>query len=360
MLSNGYVDIVFEGHTHRSYTLLDSGLVYHLQDGGDNEGISHAEAVINFANGNCSVNTAEYISSSVYSSLPDDPIVEELMKKYEEQVSEASKVLGMNDEELDRNELRQLVSKLYLEAGLEMFGDEYDIVLGGGFFSVRDPGYLAAGLVTMSQLQMIFPFENTLVLCSIKGSDLLSKFINTTNSNYFISYSEYGESIKNNIDRNATYYVITDTYSSTYASNRLTEVKRYTEGVYAFNLLAEYVKAGGLTSGEEITHTSIPEILEMGASLSAGATTEKGYYVEGVVTSITNTTYGNIYIEDSEGNQLYIYGVYDATGALRYDAMSDQPKVGDTVVLYGKIMHYVNQSGESIIEMKSARMISKS
>ena len=360
VLSGGYVDIVFEGHTHRSYTLLDSGRVYHLQDGGDNEGISHAEAVINFANGNCSVNTAEYIPSSVYSSLPDDPIVEELMKKYEEQVSEASRVLGMNDTELDRNELRQLVSKLYLEAGLEMFGDEYDIVLGGGFFSVRDPGYLAAGLVTMSQLQMIFPFENTLVLCSIKGSDLLSKFINTTNSNYFISYSEYGESIKNNIDRNATYYVITDTYSSTYASNRLTEIKRYTEGIYAYNLLAKYVEAGGLTSGGEITYTTIPEIIEIGNSLSAGSTTDKGYYVEGTVTSVTNTTYGNIYIEDSAGNQLYVFGVYDATGALRYDAMTDQPKVGDTVVLYGKIMHYVNQSGESIIEMKSAHMISKS
>ena len=156
-------------------------------------------------------------------------------------------MLGVNASYRDRNELRQIVSKLYLNAGLEAFGEDYDIVLGGGFFSVRSPGYLAAGEVTFSQVQMIFPFENTLVLCSIKGSDLLNKFINTTNTNYFISYSDYGKSVKDSIDPNGTYYIITDTYSSTYAPNRLTEIKRYTEGVYSYHLLADYIEAGGLS-----------------------------------------------------------------------------------------------------------------
>ena len=183
----------------------------------------------------------------MYSSLPDDPIVAELNKKYENELSEASHVLGVNDKYLGSNELRQLMSKLYLDAGIEAFGDEYDIVLGGGFFSVRSPGHLAAGEVTLSQIQMIFPFENTLVLCSIKGSDLMNKFINTTNSNYFVSFSDYGNSVKNSIDPNGIYYVITDTYSSTYAPNRLTEIKRYTAGVYSCHLLADYIEAGGLT-----------------------------------------------------------------------------------------------------------------
>jgi hypothetical protein len=40
--------------------------------------------------------------------------------------------------------------------------------------------------------------------------------------------------------------VIVDSYTSTYAPNRLTEVARYKSGVYARDLLAEYVKAGGL------------------------------------------------------------------------------------------------------------------
>ena len=50
VLSDGYVDIVFEGHSHKNYVLKDSEGVYHLQGGGDNRGLCHAEAVINFAN----------------------------------------------------------------------------------------------------------------------------------------------------------------------------------------------------------------------------------------------------------------------------------------------------------------------
>lgn len=246
VLSDGYVDLVFEGHTHYGYVLRDSKGVYHLQNGGDNRGISYAEAVVNFANGENSIREARYIYSSEYSSLKDDPIVDELLVKYNEQVSEGSRVLGNNRYRRGDSELRQLVAQLYLEAGLEAFGDEYDIVLGGGFISIRSPKHLPAGEVTFSQVQGLFPFENTLVLCSVKGSDLLRSFINTNNDNYFVSYSNYGNSVKGSINPNATYYIITDTYCSTYAPNRLTEVKRYTAGVYAQQLLAKYIQSGGL------------------------------------------------------------------------------------------------------------------
>lgn len=355
VLSEGYVDIVFEGHTHRSYVLIDGDGVYHMQNGGDNSGISQAEAKINFANGNSMIITAEYVPASVYNSLPDDPIVDKLTEKYAEQLADASRVLGMNDSYRDGDELRQIMSSLYLNAGLEAFGDEYDIVLGGGFFSVRSPGYLSAGQVTFSQIQMIFPFENTLVLCSIKGSDLLKKFINTTNSNYFITLSDYGNSIINNIDPNGTYYVITDTYSSNYASNRLTEIKRYTEGVFSFHLMADYIEAGGMTSGGAIKHTTIAEALAIGNALASGETTSESYYISGTVTKIESTTWGNLYIEDEKGNQIYVYGVYDETGTLRYDAMDTPPKVGDTVTLFGPIMNY-----SSKIEIKNARLVSQS
>lgn len=246
VLSENYVDIVFEGHTHRSYVLVDGDGVYHLQGGGDNGGMSYAEATINFANGNYSIQNARRIPTSEYEYLDDDPIVNELAKKHEDQLSDSSRTLGTNVKYRGKDELRQIMSELYLKTGLEAFGEDYDIVLGGGFFSVRSPGYLSAGQVTLSQIQMIFPFENTLVLCSIKGSDLLRKFINTTNTNYFMSYSDYGNSVKNNINPNQTYYVIVDTYTSTYAPNKLTEIKRYTEGVYSYHLLADYVEAGGL------------------------------------------------------------------------------------------------------------------
>jgi 2',3'-cyclic-nucleotide 2'-phosphodiesterase (5'-nucleotidase family) len=133
------------------------------------------------------------------------------------------------------------VADLYLEAGLEKWGGEYDIALGGGFISVRNPYELPAGDVTYGILQSIFPFDNELVLCSIRGSDLLSKFINTNNSNYYIRRS--GNEI---IDPNGTYYVVVDTYTSTYAPNRPTEIERYDAGIFARDLLAAYIAEGNM------------------------------------------------------------------------------------------------------------------
>lgn len=64
------------------------------------------------------------------------------------------------------------------------------------------------------------------------------------------------------------------------------------------------------------------------------------YYVIGKVTAIGNTTYGNMTIEDEDGNTLEIYGTYSADGATRYDSMETKPAVGDTVKLYGVMGQY--------------------
>ena len=360
VLSDGVVDIVFEGHTHQRYVLKDAKGIYHIQGGGDNRGISHAEAEINFASGYRSVKAAEHVAASVYESLSDDPIVNTLMTKYYDLVSIGMRVLGTNDFYRNGDELRRLIADLYLKAGVEAFGADYNIVLGGGYLSVRSPSSLAAGQVTYADLQMLFPFDNDLVLCSIRGSDLLSRFINSSNDSYFVSYSDYGNTVKGNIDPNGTYYVIVDSYSSTYAPNRLTEVARYTRGVYARDLLADYIEAGGLTVGQnEITYTPIPAILQLGDALPDNGLTDVGYYVKGRVVLVENSTYGNIYVQDVDGNQLFVYGVYDSTGRVRYDAMEDPPAVGDEVVLFGQIKHYVNsKTGEDKIELMSARLIS--
>ena len=246
-LSNGYVDLVFEGHTHQTYILQDEYGVYHMQHKGDNSGgISHVEVGINSVNSNVKVNVARLVETGSYESLTADSVVEDLMEKYKEQIAPAYEVLGNNSTYRSGDWMRQIVANLYYEVGMERWGDEYDIVLGGGFISVRNPYKLPAGDVTYSQLQSLFPFDNELVLCSIKGSDLMSKFFNSNNDNYFIQYGDYGVSVKNNFDHNATYYVVTDSYSSTYAPNRMTEIERYDGGVYARDLLAEYIKNGGL------------------------------------------------------------------------------------------------------------------
>ena len=247
-LSNGYVDLVFEGHTHQRYILQDEHGVYHLQNGGDNKGISHVEVAINTANYNSNVTASELLATGTYALMEDDPIVEELMDKYREEIDYASRVLGTNTAERQRNTMRQLVADLYYEAGMARWGDDYDIVLGGGFVSIRSPGYLAKGDVTYGGLYSLFPFDNELVLCSIKGRDLKNRFFETDNDNYFIACGDYGGQVRKNIDPNATYYVVVDTYSSLYAPNKLTEVERYGEKIYARDLLAEYAEAGGFSN----------------------------------------------------------------------------------------------------------------
>ena len=245
-LSKEHIDLVFEGHTHKSYVKPDKHGVYHLQGGGDNDGIVHVEAVINVAGGESTVSTAEFISAEVYDDHASDPIIEDLMKKYASDVAKADDVLGQNSALRSGDWLRALVARLYLEKGIEKWGDKYDIVLGGGYLSVRAPYNLSIGEVKYSDLQSIFPFDNTLDLCSIKGSDLKSKFINTSNSNYFVHYGDYGQSVRFSIDENATYYVIVDSYTSSYAPNRLTVIDSLGDGIYARDLLADYIKNGGL------------------------------------------------------------------------------------------------------------------
>lgn len=246
-LSNGYVDLVFEGHTHQTYALVDQYGVYHIQSGGDNQnGISHAEIAVNIANGNLTTCVAELVTHDAYTYLPDSPVVEQLMEKYRKLIEAGTVVLGSNRANRGSAAVLQLVADLYYEKGVELWGDQYNIVLGGGYLSLRSPYYLAKGDVTYAMLYSILPFDNELVLCSIKGSDLKRRFFETSNDSYYIGYGAYGESVRNNINSYATYYVVVDSYSASYGPNKLTEIARLNERVYARDLLAEYIKAGGL------------------------------------------------------------------------------------------------------------------
>ncbi|MBQ8740289.1 MAG: 5'-nucleotidase C-terminal domain-containing protein [Clostridia bacterium] len=247
-LSDGYVDLVFEGHTHQGYRLQDEYGVYHLQNRGDNKGgISHAEVAINTVTEQSSVATVELISTTEYQNLADDPIVEQLLDKYEQQILPSNEVLGYNSNRRSSSYMQQLVANLYYETGMKEWGDKYDIALGGGFMSVRSPYNLSSGDVTYADLQSLFPFDNQLTLCSVKGRDLKSKFFETNNDRYFICYGDYGESVRQNIDMNATYYIVVDSYTAYYAPNNLTVVEEYDPNIFARDMLADYIKSGGLS-----------------------------------------------------------------------------------------------------------------
>ncbi|MBQ8415237.1 MAG: bifunctional metallophosphatase/5'-nucleotidase [Clostridia bacterium] len=356
VLSSGYVDLVFEAHTHQYYTLVDSSNVYHLQAGGENYGLSHVEISVNAGNGNKRVNVAEIVRNVSYSSLQDDPATEALEDKYSDIIDYAYAPLGKVSKNYSDVEVEDMVAQLYLEKGLEKWGKEYNIVLGGGFLRTRSPYNLTAGTKTYADILSLLPFDNRLVLCSISGYNLKKRFVNSTNSDYHSAYSEYGSSIMNSISNNETYYVIVDTYTSLYSPNGLTVVDYYDNSTFARDLLAEALMEGRL----EVKHdayklTSINDALAIGSTLGSNKATSDYYYIKGTLKENPNSTYGNVYIVDDKGNEIYIYGLYDSNGN-RYDAMSNKPVKGDTVIVYSTIYKYVNGS-ELKIELKNAVLL---
>ncbi len=96
---------------------------------------------------------------------------------------------------------------------------------------------------------------------------------------------------------------------------------------------------------------SIETALDIAANIGGAGTTYK-VYITGTVTEIASDVYGNMYITDGT-NTIYVYGVYDADGTNRYDAMENAPQVGSVVKLYGILMQY----GETQ-QMKNAWVIS--
>lgn len=354
-LPKGVADIIFEGHSHQAYVDTDYNGITHIQGGGENQGISHAELSINSANKNIKVREAEVIYSREYSSLEDDPATEALEDKYSDVIEKAYEILGTSSKTLSSGTLADVVSELYLKAGLEKWGDDYDIVLGGGFIKPRSPYDISAGVITYADVLPIFPFNNQLTLCSVSGSKLLSQFLETTNSSYHVTCSEYGNSIRNNIDPYGTYYVIVDTYTAYYKWNGLTIVDFYDEGVYARDLLADEIRSGRFyVNHDNYTLTSIKDALEMGSHLNAGEQTLESFYVKGTIKEVVQDYYGNMYISDEEGNSIYVFGLNGIDGTA-YGYMGNKPKVGDTVVVYGSILNYkgytIEINGGTLIEI---------
>ncbi len=84
---------------------------------------------------------------------------------------------------------------------------------------------------------------------------------------------------------------------------------------------------------------SIAEAIALGKTKTKDQYTSGKYYVTGTVSEIQNETYGNLVISDGT-NSILVYGTFDATGANRFDKMANQPKVGDTITVYGIVGMY--------------------
>lgn len=349
-LSNGYVDLVFEGHSHAYVRRQDKYGVWHLQAGGDNKtGLSYAKLSVDLLSGDVTVLSASVVEHSEYLQLEDDPIVAELLEKYADVISKTDEFLGLNDSYRNSEALASYAAQATFELGYERWNNDENytgkIVLGGGFLNVRSPYSLNAGKVTYGDIYPLFPFDNPIILCRVNGARLLRQFINSTN--YTCFYGEEGQAIKNNLQLNETYYVVVDTYTANFnfqGMGYLEIVEYYDEEnpLYTRDALAQFIKDGGLSASSADGTSTIPEILAVGKQLAVGAETAEKYRTVGTIIDIDNKKYGNMTIQDADGNTLYVYRTYDINGIL-YNSMSNQPQVGDVVTLEAIIKNYNGQ-----------------
>lgn len=101
----------------------------------------------------------------------------------------------------------------------------------------------------------------------------------------------------------------------------------------------------------EAPASTIPEVLNG----SDGTT----YKVTGIVSTVSSTTYGNVYIEDADGNSLYIYGLVNSQGQYPKDASGGWEgfgiDVGDEITVQGPRSTY-----GSTVELVDASLLSVS
>lgn len=359
-LSNDhYVDLVLEGHTHQGYKYQDDAGVYHVQNSGYNQSIYQITVNLDFKNGTQNVNAFAYDTSynSDYSDYAKDGTTEALFTKYYDCYGFAYEPLGTIDSYKNSNVLRDKIADLYLEEGTKKWGNQYNILLGGGYQSCRGSG-LSAGEVTYSDLDNLFPFDNEIVLCSVKGSDLRNTQYITGASTYFVSWSEYGTSVKDNLEDNTTYYLVSDTYGSDYAPNHLTVVDTLETGIYARDLLMRFIKNGGWAANPPANEhagtledpKTIAEALDYARNhvgSSADAAGSEGFIFKGKVTrqaASIGTSSGdmnNVYVADegsSEDMQIY-YLQRNEYRSPNWTSIDDL-QIGDEIIFWGRPFYY--------------------
>ena len=97
---------------------------------------------------------------------------------------------------------------------------------------------------------------------------------------------------------------------------------------------------GEILAPEADTTLTLAQATALGQAHAHNTYTTGKYYITCEITEVYQTTYGNLYVKDSETAKFTVYGLYSKDGSIRYDAMEYKPVAGQTVTIYGKIGQY--------------------
>lgn len=252
-LSGTYVDLVLEAHTHQRYRFYDKKGVWHIQGSSNGSNFFVSKLNCKYENGEYSVSMSTataptYCTKNQIVAVGED-IPYKLVDKWYEQYlygAKQSEIVGKNVPYMDDAVFEQLTAQIYYNYGVEMAKiSGYTPIIGGGFIRTRTPYNLHSGTVSYGDVYNLLPFDNDLVLCSITGYNLKTKFINRNDDDYYI----YPKISADNIVDTNIYYIITDSYTSDYSYNNLTVIENYTilyNAQYARDIFSQYLKSAYL------------------------------------------------------------------------------------------------------------------
>ncbi len=369
--AGGYVDLVLEGHTHRQVHYVDDGGVHHFQCQASGAiSINHISVNLNTGTDQYTIDYSEdsdtyYLNTYDKQTLTPDQGTLDIINYYD--FSPYYVPIGINNTVRYSSELKQMCANEYLEYGLKKWSSYADrIVLAGGYISVRGNGRLNSGEITYADLYTLFPFDNDVMLITLSGSSLKSAYFNTTNENYFMGYTSYGNSLKNDqslVDGGQRYYLITDTYSYDWflkVGHQPVLVDVYSEtGTYARDILADYAKKGGfggvIDNGNQQTTENdgslehpftVLEALRFAEQFSTIDESREVYCVGTVSSAGTRlgsyNDIGNVYISDAFGNEMLIYFLRkfaNATPEENFQSITEIEE-GDELLICGKPFYY--------------------
>ncbi|MBO7615229.1 MAG: Ig-like domain-containing protein [Bacilli bacterium] len=109
---------------------------------------------------------------------------------------------------------------------------------------------------------------------------------------------------------------------------------------------------------ENITGKTLTPKADYFDEATGKAKTVENCVLAGYIESVANTSYGNLYLNTTDGLKVYVYGLYDITGLTRYDALETKPVAGDFIVVEGKNFNYHdNNKNTDTHEMEKAKLL---
>lgn len=188
-------------------------------------------------------------------------------------------------------------------------------------------------------------FAALAVLCSCSDDDAYTTLNNVKVSQSFISLPTEGGQVAIDLTANGEWQISASADEVTALPDWLTvSPTSGAAGTHTLNFSADATEADNSATlyincgGEQQQLTVVQQAGEKEVTLATCAEVNAGadgttYRVKGTVTSIANTTYGNLYINDGTG-EVYIYGTLDAKGAEK-NFTSLGIEVGDEITVEG-------------------------